>query len=583
MPGTEAETYEKALKLHRSGDLQSAVSFYREVLDSNPEHFDAQYLLGTALLQTGEFDEAIAIFQRLIEHRKDVPDVFNNLGIALQAKEDWEQSAKAFQKAIELNPEYDSAIYNLGKVMETRGLSSDAEKCFRRTVELKPEDVSTRFSWANSLNALSRYDEAETQFRTVIENEPQNSNAKINLGFALVKQGKLSEAENIYREVLDENPDYAEIHNNLSYLQEKQGKLDEAIRSAEHAIALQADYADAWNNLGIALREMHDFEKACDAFSKATSLKENFHLAEFNLGTTKLLMGNWLEGWKGYGLLNKLDGQQHEFQHFPRWNGETMPGLRLLVHADQGFGDTIQFSRFLPKVKEISQAEVVFAVQPELQDLLENCVSLNSKIEKIDRQIALSELPGLFQLSLDNLSTKIPGILKIPGIWESFTVSEKLNDAFESLPDGRPRIGIVWKGNPRQPRDYVRSCPWEKFATLIENSRFTFLSLQVDSVGNSEIQETNCIDLGPHLQNFTDTAWILERIDLLITVDTAIAHLAGAMGRPVWTLLCHTPDWRWLLEREDSPWYPTMKLFRQPKRNDWETVLENVKQALSKL
>jgi hypothetical protein len=314
------------------------------------------------------------------------------------------------------------------------------------------------------------------------------------LGYALTRQERLDEAATLYEEILRAQPEFVELHNNLSYISERRGRLEEAVASAERALELRPEYADGYNNLGTAFRSQHRLDDACEAYQKALGLQPEFPLAEFNLGTTHLLAGRYGEGWAGYERrAETLPTPPRRFDK-PRWGGEPLSGRTLFVVADQGFGDTFQFARFLSEVKARSQARVILECQSDVKSLLQGMTDVDVVVSdeeptpEFDCWISLTNLPGLFDVELDTLPADVP-----------YLVSE---------------------------------------------------------------------------------AEAMTELDLIITVDTATAHLAGALGRPVWALLCHTPDWRWHLDRDDSPWYPTMRLFRQPSWGDWGSVISEVTNAL---
>ena len=577
---------EQGIERHRSGDLPAAEALYRQVLDSVPDHWDAMYLLGTALLQCGRFDECAALLSRVVASRPDVPDAHNNLGVAYQAQGQWEQAAKAFQAALRVNPDYDQALFNLGALMEDRGLFADAEKCFRQAFNQNPNDRQTRVSLGNVLKAQGKWEAAENCYREVPAHGTGYLELYINFAYVLARQEKLDEAASLYREVLDAQPDYYQVHNSLSYVYERQGQLDAAVTSAKRALEIKPDYPEGYNNLGTAQRALHRFEIACSSFKKALELADDFPLAEFNLGTTKLLIGKFLEGWSGYERrAETLDTPPRRFSQ-PRWDGEPVTGETMLVYTDQGFGDAIQFARFLHEAQQKSGAKLVLECQPELKPLfadhpaVDDLILEGDSLPNFDVQIPLTSLPALFQIEWDTIPAEVPYLTA------QSSPRDELQTLLNQVSPTQLKVGFVWQGNPQQARDIVRSCLLETFRPLFEMQGIAAFSLQTgEAVAQMESLRTQHkpIDLGSQLQNFAETAAVLSNLDLVITVDTATAHLAGAISAPVWTLLCHTPDWRWLLGRDDSPWYPSMRLFRQSKWGDWDSVIAKVASALRSL
>lgn len=574
----------QAVAHHQAGRLPEGEAVYRELLEQRPDQWDAVYLLGTLLLQSGRFPDSIELLQRVIAHRPGVPDAHNNLGIAFKAVGRWEEAAREFEAALRADPVYQQALYNLGTLMKQRGLLADSEKCFRAALRLDSADVPTRRGLADVLKDRGKWPEAEEHYRALADADPENLDVRVNLGYVLARQERVKEAADVYQAILQQKPDYYQIHNNLSYLLERQGKLDEAAAGARRALELQPGYAEAYNNLGSALRSAHRLDEACECFRKAAGLQPGFALAEFNFGTTRLLQGNYRAGWRGYERREAtLESPPRRFAE-PRWTGEPIPGRTLLVHADQGFGDTLQFVRFLQPVRERSQARLVLECQPELVALLadsrvaDEVVANGGAPAAFDVQVSLASLPGLLEIDLPQLPANVPYI----------AAAAEMRPELEQLLarcEGKMRVGLVWRGNREQARDVLRSLSAPLLEPLLRVENIAFVSLQIGAGGELE-QLTSAnrpLDLGRHLRDFRDTAAVIERLDLVITVDTALAHLAGALARPVWTLLCFTPDWRWHLDRCDSPWYPTMRLFRQPVWGDWPAVMQNAAEELQRI
>jgi tetratricopeptide (TPR) repeat protein len=577
---------EQGIERHQSGDLSAAEALYRQVLEISPEHWDAMYLLGTSLLQCNRFDECITLLSRVVTARPDVPDAHNNLGVAYQASGQWEKAAKAFQAALHTKPDYDQALFNLGALMEDRKLFTDAEKCFRQALNQNPNDRQTRVSLGNVLKAQGKWEEAESCYREVPAHGTQDLDLHINFAYVLARQEKLDEAATLYQEVLDTQPNYYQVHNSLSYVYERQGQLDAAVTSARRALEFKPDYPEGYNNLGTAERSLHRFEEACSSFEKALESADDFPLAEFNLGTTKLLEGKFLEGWAGYERrAETLDAPPRAFAQ-QRWGGESIAGKTLLVYSDQGFGDAIQFVRFLHEAQQRSGGKLILECQAELKSLFANHPAVDDLIleseslPNFDVQIPLTSLPALFQVEFDSIPAEVPYLRA------SSSSRDLLQSLLNEVSPTQLKVGFVWQGNPQQARDIIRSCSLETFRPLFELEGIAPFSLQTGEAADqieSLRRQHKPIDLGSQLQDFAETAAVIADLDLVITVDTATAHLAGALGKPVWTLLCHTPDWRWLINRDDSPWYPSMQLFRQPKWGDWDSVIEKVASALKTL
>lgn len=574
-----------AIELHQTGDLKAAEPLYQQVLTAVPHHLEAMYLLGTLQLQLGRFDESVGLLTDVCTAQPDVPAAHNNLGIALKAQGRLDESAARLRKAIKRDENYAEAHFNLGQVLQAQSRFSDAIDSYEQARQLDAADAQVLLHLGECHESLQQWRQAEECLREYLSAYPDETDARVRLGFVLTRQDNLEAAAAEYESIIQRQPDYVEIHNNLSYVYDRMGKLDEAVTAAEKAISLQPTFADGHNNLGNALRSLHRLEEAITAFERAQSLKPDFSLAEFNLATTRMLAGDLRGGWAGFEAREAImPTPTVEFAQ-PRWHGERLDGGTLFIHADEGLGDTIQFVRFVALAKQHSQAHIVLQCQQQLSELLQvvagidHIIAEGEPVPKFDAHISLLSLPGLFETDWDSLTNSVPYLRAEPHHADRFA------DEFNRARD-RMKVGIVWQGNPAQPRDIVRSCPLEKLAPLTSNPDIAFMSLQTGTSGLSQLAgcsfRESVTDIGSQLTNFAETAAVLNNLDLLISVDTSVAHLAGALGTPVWTMLSHTPDWRWLLGRQDSPWYPSMRLFRQQSWGDWDGVVRQVSDELRK-
>lgn len=575
---------QQAIAHHQAGNFPAAEAGYRRALKIDSTCWEARYLLGTALLQHGEFAESVAVLQQAVATRPEIPDAGNNLGVAYKALGEWDKAVRAFEAAIQADPDYDQALFNLGNLMEERKLYVDAEKCYRRVLELAPTDAKVRQRLHQVLIALERWADVESELQQALEQDPRNIDLLVQRGYILVKQARFEDAIDVYEQVLGLKPDFPEIHNNLSYIHERQGRLEEAVASARKAVEMRPDYAEGYNNLGIALKSHHEFEAACDCFEQALRHQPNFALAEFNLGTTRLLQGRFLEGWPGYERRAETLAEPLRPFEQPRWDGSRLEGGRLLVYSDQGLGDAVQFVRFLPQVREQSAADIIFECQPKLRSLFAHLPGVDELIvdgetlPSFDAQVPLASVPAILQTTIESL----------PACKQTLTASSDLSDDLQALlatvPSGHLKVGLAWQGNPLQARDNVRSCPLADFAPLADMEGITLVGLQTETTGLQQLDDLSWADrivnVGPLLHDLATTAGVVEQLDLIITVDSAVGHLAGALGKPTWVLLCHTPDWRWLLDRDDTPWYASMRLFRQPSWGDWKSVVQRVVEEL---
>ncbi len=457
---------------------------------------------------------------------------------------------------------------------------AEAERLCRQVLGSRPEDGMAMHILGVILCQTQQLEEAIALFRQLLAQQPDHAEAWSNLAGALQGQGKSQEAIAAYEQALALQPNFAEAHQNLSIVLREQGKLEPALTHARRAVALKPNSAEACYNLGFLLRQIGDLEGAVDQYRRAIALQPDFVAAHKNLGHALLLQGNFREGFAE----NEWRWQQEYWTRRPfsqpQWQGEDLTGKTILLHAEQGFGDTIQFIRFAELVKARG-AKVLVECQPSLLRLLETVRGIDQLIAQgslllpFDTHLPLLSLPHVLQTTLETLPAVVPYL----GRGLPLSLPPKTMTA-----DGL-KVGIVWAGNPNHRNNRWRSCQLEDFLPLVALPHVQFFSLQKGTAEQELRQHPDLpvVDWGQQFEDFADTAAAIQALDLVITVDTAVAHLAGALGKPVWVLLHYAPDWRWMLEREDSPWYPTMRLFRQTSWDDWTGVFARVKAALTAL
>ena len=412
-------------------------------------------------------------------------------------------------------------------------------------------------------------------------NTPRTINDYLQLGNQAYHQRDLETAAKHYLYCLELDPNFTIARYNLGVVYLEQEKSDLAFQELQEVVANDPNYAEAYNNLGILYHRRHELSTAIEYFRHAISLRYEFPDAHFNMGMTLLEAGEFLSGWEE----SEWRWKTPKFTPFqcphPQWQGEIISDKSLLVHTEQGAGDAIQFIRYLPLVAQKCR-KLLLCCTEDLKPLFETVEGINEiylpgeiPSTAFDLYIPLMSLPYVFQTTLETIPNNIPYLGK--GL-----IEQPL-----SLPEPKsnlPKIGFVWAGSPTHNNDHHRSCQLKDFLPLLELESFCFYSLQKGEKANALATLPNTlsvIDLSPRLNNYADTAKAIQALDLIIGVDTSVVHLAGALGKPVWTLLCYASDWRWLLDRNDSPWYPTMRLFRQKTLDDWKSVMEEVKIALS--
>jgi tetratricopeptide (TPR) repeat protein len=481
-----------------------------------------------------------------------------------------------------MSPQESSAHeeFKIGLELQNQGYINDAISRFQKAIELNPKLLPAYYTLGSALQKQGHTEEAIALYKKILELCPHHSDAHNILGSAFQEKGQLDDAVDSYRRAIQFNPDSFLAHNNLGTALRLQGNLDEAVRYYQKALELNPAFSEALNNLGNTLRDKGMLDEAISCYRKAIQMRHDFADAHWNLAFALLLSGGFKEGWHEYEWRWKLKEPEQTLPQ-PLWTGYDIAGKTILLYAEQGMGDTVQFIRYVQMVSARG-AKVIVGCQKELKSLLKNVsgvyqvVAYGESLPHFDVRCPLLSLPGLFNTSLDNIPSTVPYIRVEDRITEQW--KGRLHKDFSKL-----NVGLVWAGSPGHLNDRNRSCPLDLFVLIAGIDDISFFNLQKEMPaqwGNSSVTEMKLIDYTGEIEDFSDTAGIIMNLDLVISVDTAVAHLAGALGKRVWTLLPFAPDWRWMLNRDDSPWYPTMKLFRQPSPGDWRTVIDHVREQL---
>lgn len=548
-PATLRAKFQHAVGLHQQGRLAEAERLYDEILRAQPNSFSALYMLGLAAFQSGAPQRGVELTARAIAINPNVAEAHNNLGNGLVELKRAEDALASFERAIALKPDYVEAHNNRGA----------------------------------ALNQLLRHAEALESCDTALALRPGDAQAYYNRGLALKALKRDAEALASFDKAIALHPDYAEAYNNRAAVLNDLRRHEEALASCERAIALRPDYAEAYNNRAASLYDLQRNDEALTSYDKAIALKPDDADTHLNRSFVLLCLGRFAEGWREFEWRKKLP-EALGARSFPRplWLGETdIAGKTLLVHYEQGIGDTIHFSRYA-RYLEARGFHIVFLVQPSLSDLL-------AQLSPTIRVIGEGELPPAFDyhcplLSLPFACSTVSETIPSPEPY--LTADAQRRAAWQARlgPKTKPRIGIAWSGNPAQANDRNRSMALQTLVPLLTPDADWF-ALQNDVRDGDRAtlqQHPEIAFFGAELRDFGDTAALLELMDLVITVDTAVAHLAGAMGKPVWIMLAYNADWRWLRGRNDSPWYPTARLFRQIDP-DWTSVIAAVNSELHAL
>jgi len=515
-------------------------------------------------------------------------------GVALSEQYRFEEAISCYRQALALQADLPEAAYNLGNIFLDRSQNESALDFYEQALKFRPDYVEAHFNRGIAFLDQARYAEAEGCFRSATALKPDMAAAHYNLGISLQKQTRWGEALKSFQQAIALDDSRPEAWNNLGTSLQEFGRLEnrweyrEQTEACYHrAIECQPKFFMAYNNLGKLHQDFHDIPKAIRCYRKAIDLQPNYAEAYFNLATAQLTLGDYRNGWKNY----EWRFHRHDWQRIyprrlslPLWNGKAFSGRTLWVHSEQGLGDSLQFIRYLPLVKKLG-GQVVFETQIALLPLLENFGGIDRLVpmgagpspeNEADFFIPLLSLPGLLGTKLQTIPSSVPYLAAQKGTrhhWAHRVDGQGL------------KIGLVWAGSGI---DHRRSLPLPWFTPLTRIQGTCWYGLQKGAPADQIIAEglpagMQLALLGPEFRDFSDTAAVIANLDLVISVDTSVAHLAGAMGRPTYLLLDFSSEWRWLLKRDDSPWYPTLRLFRQERPGDWKIPLTRIARRLETL
>jgi Flp pilus assembly protein TadD len=506
----------------------------------------------------------------------DVERINEILGIAtsLEALEDWESAAKTYQKALALFPLEAELWFRMGCCLARLEATEDAALFLEKASMLAPGTVKYDLKLGDILISLRHLSDAIGVYKRVKAVQPKNISANNNIGIALKEAGLLDEAILAMRYTLQIAPEDPVVLSNYGAVLLQADRSDEAVPILQKAISYNPDNANTWSTYAVALHGQLAIENALSTHQKALTLAPTNHAIHYNYAMTLLLNGDYQNGFSEFEhRRNMPDHKPREFDG-QEWAGEDLNGQTILIHAEQGIGDAIQFARFLPELKRLG-ANTVFSIHQSLVRLgsffegVSEVIGPNDAVPTYDFQLPLLSLPKALRIELSDVKRSTPYLnVKRPA---------KLIDNGKN----NFKIGLVWAGNPQHANDKNRSCPFEFFSPFFSIPKIDWHSLQVGQrAGDLAEFDAPIADLSMNLGDFADTAAQILELDLVICVDTSVAHLTGAMGTNVWVMLPYAPDWRWLLNRDDTPWYSTARLFRQPKPKDWQTVIANIRNAL---
>jgi tetratricopeptide (TPR) repeat protein len=560
-----------------------AIALLQRALAIHRDDVQALEILGDALTVDGRRDDATACYRHAIRLAPTRARLHSKLGIALNDSGHHAEAIESLQQAIARDPNSAVIHFNLGVALRDAGRPDAAVDAYRRAVELRPDGSDAHANLGVALEELDRRDEAIACYRQALALNPANVEALINLGAILEELGRRDEAVTMCRQALALDPTHVDAHINLGVALQGQDRLDAAIACYRQALALDPANAKALSNLGVAIELQGLGDVALGVQRRAAALAPNSGKIRFNLAVSLLRHGEFAHGWEEYEWRWRGGVRNLKAPDLPQplWRGEDLADRTLLVRSEQGLGDVLQFVRYLPLLARAG-ARVILRAPAALERLLRSSLAGVTVIgpdapqPHFDFHIPLMSLPRLFRTDLCTIPAAVPYLAADPAAVAAWRQHLGADDNL--------RVGVVWSGNPNHRGDRQRSVAAAVLLPELINSGVRLYSLQKDvrpADHATLLQLSHAVtDLSPQLNDFADTAAALCALDLLISVDTSVVHLAGALGRPVWTMLPFTPDWRWLLEREDSPWYPTLRLYRQMRRNDWSNVFERLRADL---
>jgi tetratricopeptide (TPR) repeat protein len=582
---TPAALFEAGVRHMRAGQNLDAQVCCQQALAADPNHTNTLHLMGLLALQAKQYDHAVEWISRAIRQNPN-PIYLWSLGTALRQQGRSEEALKAFDKAVQLRPDDARSWTNLGDVLIELQRPADALLSFQRALQLDPRHWGAANKSGFLLQESGRLAEALAHFDLCEELQPNHAPTLLRRALALrgLKRHEESLADNRRAHVLD--PANADTCNNTCDALQSLGRYEEALPWFDQALALRPDFVEALDNKAVGLSQLHRFDEAFAIHDRLKSTGVNTALTDWNLSLLQMLTGNFEAGWAGREMRWQPPLRPVIYPEFsqPTWLGEeSIDGKTILVHVDEGLGDTIQFVRYVPMVAARG-ARVILVVERALYPLLSGlsgvsqCLAFGSgPLPAFDMHCPIGSLPLAFETRLDTIP---PAPSYLP------PVAEARVQAWEARlgSHDKLRVGLVWSGSLGHNNDHNRSTTLRMMSRLLDVDA-SFVSLQKEPRPDDKalLAQTDIVDLTAHLTDFAETAALISCLDLVITVDTSVSHLAGALGCPTWILLPRTPDYRWLLDRGDSPWYPSVRLFRQTETRDYGDVLDRVRAALQTL
>lgn len=605
------ELYAKAAEHFDARDFEGAKSYAQKCLKIDQKEFRALNLLGVALTEEGKLDAARNAYLKSLEANPKNPQTLNNLGNNYAKTGDAQSAVKYYEKALEVDGLFLTARYNLSKTLAELKRYSEAINEAAKCLEIEPNFLAPYVTIGICLKEQGKFEEAKAAYVKALQDGASVVDALINLGVLAKNEKNFAESEIYLKKAIELAPNNALAYNNLGVMLHAARRYSEALEAFFGSISLNPSSDDTFSNMASLLMDMGEYQKAKGALIKAIELNPKNASAYVNFGVLAKWTHEYEESAKAFihaleldptsmaartnlGILLMLSGDYEQGLALyesrekpniicdkPLWNGEELSGKTILIYHEQGFGDTVNFARLLMN-KAFEDAKVIFSPQDALQRLFKNSslsctVMSHDEIEaqkpQFDYHISLVSLLHLLQIRSDAIPQAINYINND---------DKKVAEFASKLPQDKLKVGIVWQGNKAYTGDFKRSISAKAFEPL-KNDKIAFVSLQKEYESQDLELLKNSIgvfDFGSELNDFADTAALIAALDMVITVDTSVAHLAATMNKPTWILLPSAPDWRWGLEGENTPWYESARLFRKAQDEDWTAVIERVKANL---
>jgi tetratricopeptide (TPR) repeat protein len=612
MPPVSQNDLNQALTAHQEGRLGEAEKCYRQLAEAAPENADVWHLLGALCHQIGDITQAEQYLDRAIELEPDFAEALNSRGIFLKDNRRLLAAEQDFKAALTLIPHFPQSLTNLADIYRLKGNFTEAKTLNDRALKLAP-DLAPAYNNLGAIERdLSNLEAACEAFQKALELDQTLIDAAINLALTLNTMGKTTKALQIATEASQQAPDYAPAqnclgtiyfecekfenasicfkdaitldpayadgHNNLANTLTKLGNMPEAHKNYDVALQVSPENPNYWANKAAAFQAENKIDDALSAVEKALNIQPDHADATWNRAIARLISGDLAAGFTDYEARWRLPEFKRRKIDSLLWQGESLAGKTLLLYSEQGFGDTLQFIRYVSLLAAQNPKAIYLETHEPLRNLLSQTTEISQiyvrgeALPKSDYHLPIMGLAHLCGTTLATIPRASPYLNAPTDKIATFSI--------DSDSETKLKIGLVWAGRPTHKNDRNRSLSLSSLKPVTENKRVQFYSLQLGEAQNDLAAQSAIIDKSSYLTDFAATATLINQLDLVITVDTAVAHLAGALGAKCWVLLPFAPDWRWFLDRNDSPWYPSLTLFRQSNPGEWEPVIAEIAQAL---